>query len=157
MRATKIRKRYLFRIPYLVSTQLVFRTIVTILERDPYFSTLDNCQSSTIIVSFARARRCNVNRRDKSRRNPSSLYLVERYGTRDLGGEKRRKRKLESSWWIRKFSPRGRIPDRIVTLAWPRTRFDIETDGWARKEERYRGLEEWDENYKEIFYSRLSI
>lgn len=27
-------------------------------------------------------------------------------------------------------------------------------DRWTRKEERYRGLEERDENYKEIFYSR---
>lgn len=51
-------------------------------------------------------------------------------------------------------SPRGRIPDRIVTLAWPRTRFDIEIDGWARKRdmERIGGARR---KYKEIFYSRL--
>lgn len=51
-------------------------------------------------------------------------------------------------------SPRGRIPDRIVTLAWPRTRFDIEIDGWARKRdmETIGGARR---KYKEIFYSRL--
>lgn len=149
MRATKIRKGYLFRNPVRRFHPISFSSRSwNVTHIFPHW-TIASLQR----LSF-RSQKWDDATRDKSRRNPSSLCLVEIWDSRS-GRRETEKAKARVIAMNPEVSPRGRIPDRIVTLAWPRSHGSISRQmvGHEREISRVGGALE--ENCKKRFYSRL--
>lgn len=116
-----------------------FHPSTTILERDRYFSTPDNCQSRNpkiSIVSLGKVWRCNGEEETGLGEKP-----FESISGRGLEIWEERKGESESSSHRDESgsfsSGKNSGSNRDARLA-TRTRLDIETDSWARKRERER-------------------